>query len=141
MPIHKHHEHHTSDTRDGCTRSAAGRSARGCTATRVAAGPQRRPGQLDARAARRRLTATPASEIPLDKFKLPPGFKAEIWATGMPGARAMARGDSGKIYIGTRGIGRVYEVTDTGGAAHQPRRRRQAGAACGRRRSRTARST
>ena len=32
----------------------------------------------------------------------------------MPGARAMARGDSGKIYIGTRGIGRVYEVTDTG---------------------------
>ena len=27
----------------------------------------------------------------------------------------MARGESGKIYIGTRGIGRVYEVTDTGG--------------------------
>jgi len=61
-----------------------------------------------------RLTATPASEIPLSNFKLPPGFKAEVWATGMPGARAMARGDSGKIYIGTRGIGRVYEVTDTG---------------------------
>lgn len=61
-----------------------------------------------------KLTATPASEIPLDKLKLPPGFKAEVWATGMPGARAMARGDSGKIYIGTRGIGRVYEVTDNG---------------------------
>ena len=61
-----------------------------------------------------RLTATPATEIPLSSFKLPPGFKAEVWATGMPGARAMARGDSGKIYIGTRGIGRVYEVTDTG---------------------------
>ena len=27
----------------------------------------------------------------------------------------MARGESGKIYIGTRAIGRVYEVTDTGG--------------------------
>ena len=26
----------------------------------------------------------------------------------------MGRDDSGKIYIGTRGIGRVYEVTDTG---------------------------
>ena len=61
-----------------------------------------------------RNTATPTAEIPLSTFKLPPGFKAEIWATGIPGARAMARGESGKIYIGTRGIGRVYEITDTG---------------------------
>jgi glucose/arabinose dehydrogenase len=63
-----------------------------------------------------RLTATPASEIPLASFKLPPGFKAEVWATGIPGGRAMARGESGKIYVGTRGIGRVYEVTDNGTA-------------------------
>jgi glucose/arabinose dehydrogenase len=62
-----------------------------------------------------KLTVTPASEIPIGSFKLPPGFKAEIWATGMPGARAMARGDNGKIYIGTRGIGRVYELTDAAG--------------------------
>ncbi len=59
-------------------------------------------------------TETPASEIPIDKLKLPKGFKAEIWATGTPGGRAMARGDKGKIYLGTRGIGRVYEVTDAG---------------------------
>jgi glucose/arabinose dehydrogenase len=32
----------------------------------------------------------------------------------MPGARAMARGDDGKIYIGTRAIGRVYELSDNG---------------------------
>jgi glucose/arabinose dehydrogenase len=63
-----------------------------------------------------KLTATPASDIPLQNFKLPAGFKAEVWATGMPGARAMARADNGKIYIGTRGIGRVYEVTDGGSA-------------------------
>lgn len=62
-----------------------------------------------------KMTATPASEIPIGQFKLPPGFKAEIWATGMPGARAMVRGDSGKVYVGTRGIGRVYELSDTGG--------------------------
>ena len=61
-----------------------------------------------------KLTATPASQIPLASFKLPPGFKAEIWATGMPGARAMARSPGGKIYVGTRGIGRVYEITDNG---------------------------
>ena len=62
-----------------------------------------------------KLTVTPASEIPVGSFKLPPGFKAEFWATGMPGARAMARGDGGKIYIGTRGLGRVYELTDSAG--------------------------
>ena len=44
-----------------------------------------------------KLTVTPASDIPLASFKLPPGFKAEIWATGMPGARAMARAENGKI--------------------------------------------
>jgi glucose/arabinose dehydrogenase len=61
-----------------------------------------------------KLTVTPASDIPVDKIKLPPGFKAEIWATGLPGGRAMALADNGKIYVGTRGIGRVYEVTDKG---------------------------
>jgi glucose/arabinose dehydrogenase len=61
-----------------------------------------------------RNTVTPPNEIPLEKIKLPAGFKAELWAHGIPGARAMVRGDGGKIYIGTRGIGRVYEVTDTG---------------------------
>jgi len=60
------------------------------------------------------MTETPASEIPVAKLKVPKGFKVELWATGMPGARSMAQGDKGKIYIGTRTIGRVYEVTDHG---------------------------
>ena len=63
-----------------------------------------------------KLTVTPAAEIPVQNLRLPAGFKAEIWATGMPGARAMARAENGKIYIGTRAIGRVYELTDTGTA-------------------------
>jgi glucose/arabinose dehydrogenase len=63
-----------------------------------------------------KLTTTAAADIPINKLVLPRGFKAEIWATGMPGARAMARGDNGKIYIGTRGIGRVYELSDSGTA-------------------------
>jgi glucose/arabinose dehydrogenase len=63
-----------------------------------------------------RMTATPPSDIPVASFQLPSGFRAELWASGMPGARAMARAPNGKIYIGTRGIGRVYEVTDTGTA-------------------------
>ncbi|MCX7244555.1 MAG: PQQ-dependent sugar dehydrogenase [Burkholderiales bacterium] len=61
-----------------------------------------------------KMTVTPVSDIPINKLKLPPGFKIEVWATGMPGARAMALGDNGKVYIGTRAIGRVYEVTDNG---------------------------
>jgi glucose/arabinose dehydrogenase len=61
-----------------------------------------------------KMTATAAADIPLANLKLPPGFKVEVWATGVVGGRAMVRGDSGKIYMGTRGIGRVYEVTDNG---------------------------
>lgn len=59
-------------------------------------------------------TETPASEIAMDKLKVPKGFKVELWATGIPGGRAMVRGDKGKIYVGTRGLGRVYEITDAG---------------------------
>jgi glucose/arabinose dehydrogenase len=62
-----------------------------------------------------RLTATPPDQIPLNRLKVPQGFKLELWAHGLPGGRAMARADNGKIYVGTRGIGRVYEITDNGG--------------------------
>jgi len=62
-----------------------------------------------------KMTETPASEIPINKLKLPPGFKVELWATGLPGGRAMALSEDGKkVYVGTRALGRVYEVTDAG---------------------------
>jgi glucose/arabinose dehydrogenase len=61
-----------------------------------------------------KLTVTPPGEIPLDRLTVPEGFTVELWAHGIPGARAMARGDEGKVYVGTRQIGRVYEITDTG---------------------------
>ena len=51
-----------------------------------------------------KMTETPASEIPVDKIKAPPGFKVELWATGLPGGRAMAlTEDAKKVYVGTRG--------------------------------------
>jgi glucose/arabinose dehydrogenase len=59
-------------------------------------------------------TATAAAEIPLDKLRLPPGFKVEVWSAGTPGIRAISRGESGKVYGGTRALGRVYEITDNG---------------------------
>ena len=62
-----------------------------------------------------KLTVTPPEQIALDKLKVPAGFKLELWAHGLPGGRAMARADNGKVYVGTRGIGRVYEISDNGG--------------------------
>jgi glucose/arabinose dehydrogenase len=61
------------------------------------------------------LTVTPPEKIPLDKIKVPAGFKAELWAHGMPGARMMARGDKGTIFVGTRAIGRIYAITEKNG--------------------------
>ncbi|MFC3127354.1 PQQ-dependent sugar dehydrogenase [Pseudoroseomonas globiformis] len=62
-----------------------------------------------------RLTATPVERIPVNNIRLPEGFRAELWASGMPGARMMTRGEDGTIYVGTRTIGRVYAVKDEGG--------------------------
>lgn len=62
-----------------------------------------------------KMTETPAGDIPVSKLKAPSGFKVELWATGLPGGRAMALSEDGKkVYVGTRAIGRVYEVTDAG---------------------------
>ena len=60
------------------------------------------------------LTVTPLEKIPLAKIKVPAGFKVEVWAHGMPGARMMTRGDKGTIFVGTRAIGKVYAITDKG---------------------------
>jgi glucose/arabinose dehydrogenase len=60
-------------------------------------------------------TVTPVEKIPLDKIKLPPGFRAEIWSHGHPGARTMVMGNKGTIFMGTRQLGRVYAITDKAG--------------------------
>jgi glucose/arabinose dehydrogenase len=59
--------------------------------------------------------ATPVDKIPVDKIKLPPGFKAEIWSSGHPGGRTMVMGDKGTMFMGSRVIGRVYAITDKDG--------------------------
>jgi len=38
------------------------------------------------------LTITPREKIPLDKIKVPAGFKVELWAHGIPGARTLVGG-------------------------------------------------
>jgi glucose/arabinose dehydrogenase len=59
--------------------------------------------------------ATAVDKLPLDKIKLPPGFKAEVWSSGHPGARTMVMGSKGTMFMGTRVIGRVYAITEKDG--------------------------
>lgn len=61
------------------------------------------------------LVAKPAGEIRLDKVKMRPGFRIELWADNVANARSMVRGDRGTIFVGTRFVGNVYAVVDRGG--------------------------
>ena len=61
------------------------------------------------------LTGRPASELPLDKLKVPAGFKVEVWADGVPEARSMALGDKGTVFVGNRNLSDVYAVLDVNG--------------------------
>ena len=61
------------------------------------------------------LTGKPAKELPTDKLKVPAGFKVEVWVDAAPGARSMALGDKGTVFVGTRQLKDVYAVVDRGG--------------------------
>jgi len=49
---------------------------------------------------------------PLDPISLPDGFNIDTYAANVPGARSMALGDSGTLFVGTRSAGRVYALAD-----------------------------
>jgi len=51
----------------------------------------------------------------LKNVKLPPGFKIELWASGLPQARQMAWGKDGTLFVGSFLATNVYAVTDQGG--------------------------
>jgi glucose/arabinose dehydrogenase len=48
--------------------------------------------------------------LPLDKIKLPPGFKIEIYAENLTYARSMALSPNGTLFVGTR---RPFETLDS----------------------------
>jgi glucose/arabinose dehydrogenase len=53
-----------------------------------------------------------AKDVKLDKITLPPGFSISLYAE-VPGARSMAMGPGGTLFVGTRD-GFVYAVVDAG---------------------------
>jgi glucose/arabinose dehydrogenase len=61
------------------------------------------------------VTGKSAKDLPIDKLKVPAGFKVEVWAEGLPNARSMALGNKGTVFVGTRQLKEVYAVVDRGG--------------------------
>ncbi len=49
-----------------------------------------------------------AQDLPLDRIKLPPGFKISLYAK-VPQARSLALGERGTVFVGTRGAA-VYAI-------------------------------
>ena len=62
-------------------------------------------------------TPTPLAELQdnLKKVTLPPGFKIEVYASGLPEARQMAWGANGTLFVGSYQATNVYAVTDKDG--------------------------
>jgi len=54
-------------------------------------------------------------ELPIQKLKLPQGFKLEPFATGIEDARSMALSPQGTLYVGTKSAGKVYALKDLNG--------------------------
>jgi glucose/arabinose dehydrogenase len=49
--------------------------------------------------------------IQLDKIKLQPKFKIEVFASGISGARSMTWGENGTLFVGSRSSGQVVAIT------------------------------
>src|SRR5208282_6405282 len=47
------------------------------------------------------------------RIQLPPGFKIELYATGVPNARSLTLGTGGTVFVGSRRAGNVYALTDS----------------------------
>ncbi len=52
------------------------------------------------------------SNLPIDRLKLPEGFKIEVYADSIDGARSMAMGEDGTLFVGTRNEKTVYAIQD-----------------------------
>src|SRR4029079_12290262 len=59
------------------------------------------------------VAASSAAEgPPIEKLKLPPGFRVSVYAYPVPGARSMTLGARGTLFVGTQDKGVVYAIVD-----------------------------
>ncbi|MCB9314583.1 MAG: sorbosone dehydrogenase family protein [Lewinellaceae bacterium] len=54
-------------------------------------------------------------KLPLDKIKLPAGFRITTFAEGVENARSLCLSPDGTLFVGTRNAGNVYALRDTNG--------------------------
>jgi glucose/arabinose dehydrogenase len=50
---------------------------------------------------------------PIERIKLPPGFRIQLYADNVENARSLALGDKGTVFVGTRSEGSVYALVDS----------------------------
>lgn len=62
------------------------------------------------------------TSLPLDKIKLPDGFRIQLFAKDLAGARFMARGDKGTIFVGTKSNDKVYALIPDSSGKQPPRK-------------------
>ncbi len=58
------------------------------------------------------IRLTGQSDPQLDLIELPPGFVIEVYASDVPGARSLALGPDGTVFVGSWKAGKVYALTD-----------------------------
>ena len=63
--------------------------------------------------------ASPATDAVLANIKTAPGFKLELYADNVPGARSMALGQNGTLFVGTRKEV-VYAISGKPGSGEAP---------------------
>ena len=54
-----------------------------------------------------------SGKIRLDTIRLPKGFTINLYTESVPGARSLAIGPDGTVFVGTRREGKVYAVTNS----------------------------
>jgi glucose/arabinose dehydrogenase len=59
--------------------------------------------------------ATAADKLPIEKLKVPKGFKIELYAAGVGNARTLRQGDKGTIFVSTRLLDKVYAIVEKDG--------------------------
>lgn len=58
---------------------------------------------------------TAPDKLPTKKFKLPPGFKVETWASGVLDARELRQGDKGNVFVSSLFVAnKVYVIPEKG---------------------------
>jgi glucose/arabinose dehydrogenase len=57
-------------------------------------------------------TGADNATLPLELIKLPSGFRIDVYASNVPGAREMAMSPNGTLFVGSMDAGNVYAILD-----------------------------